>query len=86
MSKQVQGKLEKQTKVLKQVLKDKEKEIKTIKDQLYQAKEDVILEYRDSDALLVKLGGSFMDGFDNYFRQVKVYFPDLDLSHVSIDA
>ena len=86
MSKQVQGKLEKQTKVLKQVLKDKEKEIKTIKDQLCQAKEDVIREYHDSDALLVKLDGSFMDSFDNYFRQVKVYFPDLDLSHVSIDA
>ena len=86
MSKQVQGKLEKQTKVLKQVLKDKEKEIKTIKDQLCQAKEDVIREYRDSDALLVKLGGSFTNGFNDDFLQVKVYFPDLDLSHVSIDA
>ena len=86
LSKQVQGKLEKQTKVLKQVLKDKEKEIKTIKDQLCQAKEDVIREYRDSDALLVKLGGSFTNGFDDDFLQVKVYFPDLDLSHVSIDA
>ena len=86
LSKQVQGKLEKQTKVLKQVLKDKEKEIKTIKDQLCQAKEDVIREYRDSDALLVKLSGSFTNGFDDDFLQVKVYFPDLDLSHVSIDA
>ena len=72
--------------MLKQVLEDKEKEIKTAKDQLCQAKEDAIREYRDSDALLAKLGGSFADNFDDCFRQVKASFPDLDLSYISIDA
>ena len=43
-------------------------------------------EYRDSDTLLKLLGGSFADGFDDYFCQVKASFPDLDLSHVSIDT
>ena len=78
--------MEKQTEVLKQVLEDKEKEIKTIKDQLHQAKDKAVREYRDSDALLAKLDGSYVDSFDDYFHQVKTSFPDLDLSHVSIDA
>ena len=78
--------MEKQTEVLKQVLEDKEKEIKTIKDQLHQAKDKVVQEYHDSDALLAKLDGSYVDSFDDYFHQVKTSFPDLDLSHVSIDA
>ena len=43
-------------------------------------------EYHEFDALLKELGGSFADGFDNCFRQVKASFPDLDLSHVSIDV
>ena len=43
-------------------------------------------EYRDSDTLLKLLGGSFADGFDDYFCHVKASFPDLDLSHVSIDT
>ena len=43
-------------------------------------------EYRDSDALLKELGSSFADGFDDCFHQVKASYPNLDLSHVSIDA
>ena len=49
-------------------------------------KEEAIREYRDSDALLAELGGSFTEAFNNYLRQVKASFPDLDLSHVTIDA
>ena len=64
-SEQVRGELEKKTKLLRQVLKDKEKEIRDAKDQLRQAKEVVIHEYRDSDALLVELGTSFAEGFDD---------------------
>ena len=71
---------------LKKILKDKEAKISEAKRHLYQAKEDVVREYRDSDALLKELGGSFADGFDDYFRQVKASFPNLDLSYVSIDA
>ena len=72
--------------LLKKVLKDKEDEISQSKKLLCCAKEDAIKEFRDSDALLAKLGGSFIDGFDNYLCQVKASFPDLDLSHITIDA
>ena len=46
----------------------------------------MIQEYRDFDALLKELSGSFADNFDDCLHQVKASFPDLDLSHVSIDA
>ena len=72
--------------MLRQVLEDKEKEISDAKDRLQQAKEDVILEYRDFNSFLAELEGSFTDGFDNYLRQVKASFPNLDLLHVSINA
>ena len=72
--------------VLWQVLEDKEKEIKTVKEQLCQAKEDVTREYHDSDVFLTELGGTYADGFNDCLCQVKASFPDLDLSHVSINA
>ena len=72
--------------VLRQVLEDKEKEIQTAKDQLRQAKEEATREYRNSDAYLTELDGINMDGFNDCLRQVKASFPDLDLSHVTIDA
>ena len=54
--------------LLKWFLEDKEKEISDAKDQLLQVKEEAIREYRDSDALLAELEGSFAKGFDNAFR------------------
>ena len=72
--------------LLRQVLEDKEKEISDTKDRLYQAKEEVIREYRHSNVLLAELGRFFADGLDNYLCQFKASFPDLDLSHVTIDA
>lgn len=77
-----------QTEALKQVLKDKEEETSKSKKQICQAKNDTIKEYRDSDALLAKLGGLFADGgyFNDYLCQVKAFFSDLDLSQVTIDA
>lgn len=71
--------------MLRQVLEDKEGEIKDAKDSLRQAKEDTIKEYRDSNALLSELGTSFADGFDDCLCQVKASFLDLDLSHITID-
>ena len=44
----------------KTTLEFKETEIKNIKDGLRHAKEVVICEYRDSDALLSELGDSFL--------------------------
>ena len=72
--------------VLWQVLEDKEKEIQTTKNQLCQAKEEATREYRDSDAYLTELGGTYADGFDDCLRQVRASFLDLDLSHVTINA
>ena len=51
--------------LLKKVLANKKKEITKAKDQLRQVKEEARREYRDSDALLADLGGSFAEGFDN---------------------
>ena len=79
-------KSEVQVKALKEILKDKEKEIFEAKIQLRQAKENAIREYHDFDTLLKELGGFFADEFDDCFRQVKTSFPNLDLSHISIDA
>nr|POE74981.1 hypothetical protein CFP56_26559 [Quercus suber] len=72
--------------MLRHILEDKEKEISDAKDRLRQVKEEAILEYHDSDALLTELRGSYVDGFDDYLHQVKSAFPDLDLSHVCIDS
>ena len=46
---------------LKKALEDKEKEVR-------QAKEVAVLEYRDSDALLLELGVSYKDGFGDALR------------------
>ena len=75
-----------QVEALKEILKNKEREISEAKSQLHQAKEDAVREYHDFDALLKELGGSFADGFDDCFHQVKASFPELDISHISIDA
>ena len=45
-----------------------EEEILEAKGQLRQAKEDAVREYRDSDALLKELGGSFANDFDDCFH------------------
>ena len=76
----------KQAQALGNILKDKEDKISKLKNQLRRAKEDEIKEYRNSDALLYELGGSFADSFDNCLHQVKASFLDLDLSQISIDT
>ena len=52
---------QKMTEELKTVLEDKENELRL-------AKEKAIQEYRDSDALLTKLGVSYNDSFDDALR------------------
>ena len=85
-TKQLLKESEAQVEALKKILKDKDTEISEAKCHLRQAKEDAVWEYCDSDALLKELGGSFTNGFDDCFHQVKVSYPDLDLSHVFVDA
>ena len=86
MTKRLLEEAEDQTEALKKVLKDKDDEISQSKKQLRLEKEDATKEYRDFDALLAKLSSSFTDGFNDYLRQVKASFPNLDLSHITIDA
>ena len=69
----------------KMALEGKEKEIKNLKDGLHQAKEVAVREYCDSDALLLKLGDSFLQGFDDALRQVKKAYPDLDVSNIKME-
>ena len=83
---EARAELERQTELLKKVLADKEKEIIEAKDRFRQAKEEAIREYRDSDALLAELEGSFAEGFDDCLHQAKASHLDLDLSNINIDA
>ena len=69
----------------KMALEGKEKEIKNLKDGLHQAKEVAVREYCDSDALLLKLGDSFLQGFDDALRQIKKAYPDLDVSNIKME-
>ena len=69
----------------KMALEGKEKEIKNLKDGLHQAKEVAVREYCDSDALLLKLGDSFLQGFDDALCQVKKAYPDLDVSNIKME-
>ena len=62
---------------LKKVLEDKENDLR-------QAKERAVLEYRDSNALLSELGVSYNDGFDDALCQAKALYPKLDFSSVNI--
>ena len=86
LSEKARGELERQMELLKKVLANKEKEISEAKDWLRQAKEEAIHEYRDSNAFLAELRGSFAKGFDNCLHQVKASYPNLDLSNINIDA
>ena len=67
------------TEELKKTLEDKEKEV-------HQAKEVVVLEYCDSDALILELGVSYNDGFDDALPQVKALYLELDVSSVNISV
>ena len=58
-------------------MKGKDEEIKDLKEKLRQAKEDAVNEYREFEALLRELGGSFLQGFDDALRQLKKAYPDL---------
>lgn len=86
VSEQLRGEQEKQMKELKKVLENMEREIRNDKDQSHQAEEDAIWEYRDTNALRKDLSDSYVDGFDYCFRLVKASFPDLNPSHILINA
>ena len=86
MSESVRKELEEKVETLEKVLANKEKEVKDAKDQLRQAKEAVVREYRDSNALLEEHGTSYTDGFDDVVHQAKKNYPNLDFSQLNIDT
>ena len=79
LAEQARDEYYKLTEDLKKTLEDKEKKVR-------QAKEVVVLEYRDSDTLLSELGVSYNDGFDDALRQVKTLYPELNVSSVNINV
>ena len=81
----VRKELEQGLEEVKKALKEKDKEVQDLQDQLRQAKKVAIREYRDSDALLSELGDSFLEGFDDALRQVKKAYPDLDVSNIKVE-
>ena len=85
LSEQVRKELEQKTDEARKALEVKDKKIQDLKEKLRQAKEVRVREYRDSDALLAKLGDSFLQGFDDALRQVKKAYPALDVSMINVD-
>ena len=77
--------LGKVTEETKGALKGKDKEIQDLKDEVRQAKDVTVREYHDSDALISKLGESFLHGFDDAIHQVKKAYPDLDVSKIKVE-
>ena len=85
LSKRVRKDLKQSTEEAKKTLEGKDKEIQDLKDRLRQAKEVVVREYHDSDALLSELGDSFLQGFNDTLRQVKKAYLDLDVSNIKVE-
>ena len=84
LSEKTREELEQRTEEARKALKGKDNEIKDLKKKLRQAREDAVNEYRDSEALLKELGGSFLQGFDDALRQIKKAYPDLDVSMITV--
>ena len=85
LSEKTRKEFEQRTEEAGKALKGKEDEVKDLKKKLRQAKDDAVNEYRDSEALLKELGGSFLQGFDDALRQIKKAYPDLDVSMISVN-
>ena len=79
LAEQARDEFHKLTEELKKTLEDKEKEVR-------QAKEVVVLEYHDSNALISELRVSYNDGFDDALRQVKTLYLELDVSSINISV
>ena len=79
LAEEARDEFQRMTEELKAVLEDKE-------DELRLAKEKAVQEYRDSDALLMELGTSYTDGFEDALRQAKALYPKLDFSAVDINV
>ena len=77
LAEQARDEYQKMMEELKKALEDKENDVR-------QAREKAVQEYRDSDALISELGVCYNDGFDDALHQVKALYPKLDFSSVNI--
>ena len=85
LSEKARKNLEQVTEEAKKTLESKDKEIEELKNEVRQAKDVAVREYRDSDALISELGDSFLQGFEDVIRQVKQAYPDLDVSKFKVE-
>ena len=85
LSEKARKSLEQSTEEAKKALEGKDKEIQDLKDEVRQAKEAAICEYRDFDTLILELGDSFLQGFDDAIRQIKKAYLDLDVSNIKVE-
>ncbi|XP_050290459.1 uncharacterized protein LOC126728716 [Quercus robur] len=85
LSEKARKSLEQVTEEAKKALESKDKEIIELKNEVRQAKDVAVREYRDSDALITELGDSFHQGFMDALRQVKQAYPDLDISKFKVE-
>lgn len=79
LSEQAREEQEKEINFLRETVKNND-------DNTRRARVEAAQEYRDSEALLMELGTSFTDGFDDFLRQVRASFPDLGLDHININT
>ena len=63
LSEKARKSLEQVMEEAKKTLESKDKEIEELKNEVRQAKDVAVREYRDSDALITELGDSFHQGF-----------------------
>ena len=85
LSEKARKSLEQVTEEAKKALESKDKEIVELKNEVRQAKDAAVREYRDSDALITELGDSFHQGFMDALCQVKQAYPDLDISKFKVE-
>ena len=85
LSEKARKNLEQVTEEAKKTLESKDKEIEELKNEVRQAKDIAVREYRDSDTLITELSDSFHQGFVDAIRQVKQAYPDLDVSKFKVE-
>ncbi|XP_050245970.1 uncharacterized protein LOC126693969 [Quercus robur] len=85
LSEKARKSLEQMTEEAKKALESKDKEIAELKNEVRQAKDVAVREYRDSDALITELGDSFHQGFMDSLHQVKQAYPDVDASKFKVE-
>ena len=62
-----------------------EKELRSILVQVETARNDAVMEFKDSSAFIDVCAAYYGDGFEDCLKQVKSAYPDLDLSRISMD-